>query len=278
MIYEYCPLSSLSDYSSQYTPDQLKQLVRLYSDRVNRITDKYFIGQSSSIFLKPYNDRLLKVTGAPIAAINSINAIYVDGTSGVLPTDKYRLEGPNLIRLMNWYRYTMDELEFNKIFDDFDLDAITVNAITGIVDNLKQFEVELAVDLNPYDVEAQLVDASGLDVRDVLIFGQYTFIITDIDYTANTVSFDDPGNIRPFKTGTKTTCYGAVPYQIEEVIKLFIKHHQKLQGFAGRIKSEHIGRSYQYDSTGLDHSITGIAEIDSILFLFINDEFDTIFL
>lgn len=266
MDYKYASIASLREYglnTIQYPDDLLKRLVRLYSDRVNRILGREFIAAPKTKRVNPFSS-LFKIPGSSIVKVDSITVNYTDGSSALLEPSYYEVKENNLIQLKN---LTIEGI-----------DALDIGLITGDMEYNKVVEVELATAISSYEVSAQLVDVSQLEPRDVLVFGNTTIIINSVDYDSKIIEFDDVGNIRPIPIGTKTTCYGQVPVQIEEAIKLFIKHHKKLQGFSGRITSERIGKSYSYETTGLEASITGIAEIDSILFLFINDDFDIVFL
>lgn len=263
MKYEYASITALRDYQKTFDTDTLKKLIRLYSDRVNRLTAKEYIASQKTVRVTLFN-QLIKLSGSPIMKINTVTALYPDGSTALLDTSNYILQENNLIQVKNLQEQGVEALE--------------INYIAGCMEGAKEFQVELISPIRAYEVQARLKDASGLEERDVLVFGNTVIIINLIDYASNTIYFDVTGNIPTIPQGAKTICYGQVPLQIEEAIKLFVKHHKKLQGFSGRITSERIGKSYSYDSTGLDNTITGIAEIDSILFLFINDDFDILFL
>jgi hypothetical protein len=264
MRYEYASITSLSEYKKLFSSDMLKSLSRLYSDRINRITRKVFIATPNTIRVNPYDSTLIPIPGPKIIKIESITAEYSNGGRLVLNPGDYSIQGNNLIRLNSIPRHGLDALE--------------IGYIMGEVESPKEVEVVLDSPIGPYEVSASLVDASQVEPRDVLVFGKTIIIVNSVDYESNIIDFDDVGNIQTIGQGTGTTCYGQVPIQIEEAVKLFVKHHKKLQGFSGRIKSERIGKSYSYDSVGLENTITGIAEIDSVLILFINDDFDILYL
>lgn len=263
MKYEYASLSSLSEYKKQFSPEVLRNLSKLYSDRINRIVGKQFIATPKILKVNPFS-KLFKVPGSPIIKVNSIYADFHDGSRTFLEPSRYEVKENNLIRLK--------DLAIEGV------EALEINCIMGLMEYPKDIQVELVTQIEAYESTATLNSTEGLEVRDVLTYGNTPIIITGIDYTNNIIDFDDVGNIPTMPIGATLSCYGQVPLQIEEAVKLFIKHHKKLQGFAGRITSERIGKSYSYDTTGLESSITGIAEIDSILFLFINDDFDILFL
>jgi hypothetical protein len=263
MRYAYATIQSLRDFgiSAIEYPDALaRRLIYLYSDRVNKIVEKVFIANEIT-YNGFFEGSMFKLHGAPIIELKDISFIGTDNFRQSLDTNSYKVNNNKWIRLANMSSDSLNNVE--------------INYIGGIVENPKRVEVELTSPINKDATSFTVRDASKLEPRDVLVFDNKVFIINDIDYSINAIIVDKVDNIPIIPAGTITVCYGQVPYLIEEAVKLFIKHHKALQK-RNVMKSEKIGK-YQYEMFESGSS-TGIAEIDSILSLFINDEFDISFL
>lgn len=266
MKFSYTTLSELRAFGisdAEYPDNIARRLIRLYSDRFNRLTSQFFAPVETK-FTSNGGHKLYKIPGPPILKVLQISLFDEEyGARTVISRDQYEVLDNTLIKFNTELRQGLANVEFN--------------VVQGNMEGLKEVEVELTSNIASGTTEFTVVDASNLEPRDVLTFGREMFIIKNIDYVANKVFVDDPGDIKTITSGSKTICYGQVPMQVEEAIKLFVKNHKTLQAQKSGIKSEKIG-NYSYVKDDTTSGITGISEIDSILFLFINDELDITFL
>lgn len=265
MKFAYTTLSELRSFGItelEYPDNVARKLIHLYSDRFNKLTDKVFAPIETIVKLNG-GKKLYKIPGSPILKVKRISISSPDGTRMHLNNKQYEVINNTLIK-------------FNTKLSE-GLANVELTLIQGYLEELKEVEVELTSTISSGTTEFTVVNASDLEPRDILTFGRNMFIIKEIDYNINKIFIDDPGNIPMINAGAKTICYGQVPLQVEEAIKLFVKNHRSLQAQKSGFKSEKIG-NYSYTRDDKSTGITGISEIDSILFLFINDEFDITFL
>lgn len=265
MKFSYTTLAEIRSFgiTQLQIPDaDVQKLIKLYSDRFNRLVGKVFAPLESKILLNG-GDALYKIPGSPVLKVKGVTSLLSDGTRMPISPNQFSILDYTLVKFEPKLREGLANVE--------------LLLVQGEMEGQKEVEVEITSAINSGLTTFTVIDSSNLEVRDVLTFGRIMFIINDIDYATNTVTIDDPLNIPLIPIGSKTTCYGQVPMLVEEAIKLFIKNHRSLQSQKSTFKSESIGN---YSYTKQDGAIvtTGVTEIDNIVNLFSDDEFNITYL
>ena len=263
MIYEYSTPSFLKEEGVTGLSDsKLRKLIRLYSSRINKIVGHSFIASPFEYDSLPLNGDLYRLPGPKIIEVISASYGYSDLSRTFIEPLNIGFEG-NLVNLNTRGLRKPVGVKFSYLAGDMiGRKRVKVKTLERITDSTTQFKVN---------------SVEGLVVRDVLQSQFNCFIITGINYDENIITIDAPYQIAPLPANEILSCYGQVPYEIEEALMLFIKHHDTLQSNAGRMKSERIG-DYSYEQFEGKNSLSGIAEIDSILSGFFKDDFNITFL
>jgi hypothetical protein len=255
MRFSYTTLSEVRAFgisSLELSDKEVLRLIKLYSDRFNRLTGRVFAPLETKMLLDGGNI-LYKLSGSPVLKVKGVTSLYSDGSRTPISPMQYSINDYTLLKLEPRLREGLANVE--------------VLLVQGEMEGMKEVEVSITSTITSGTTEFGVDSADQLEIRDVLVFGSVMFIINDIDYSNNMITIDDPGNIKPIPMGSKTTVYGQVPMLVEEAIKLFVKNHKSLQTQKSGFKSESIG-NYSYTKADGTTGYTGITEIDSIINLF----------
>lgn len=263
MIFEYTTPSSLKEEGvTEYSDDKLRKLIRMYSSRINKLIGHSFVPSPLEFSSLPSSGDLYRLPGPKVIEVLSASYGYSDLSRTPLDNLSIAIEG-NLINLDSRglrrpvgvnFRYLSAEMINEK--------RVKVRTLDKIQDGTTQFKVN---------------SAENLSVRDVLQTDKNCFIIKEIDYDQNIITIDEAYQIPRLPVNTELSCYGQVPYEIEEAVILFIKHHKTSQKSSGRMKSEKIG-DYSYEVFEGKNSISGNSEIDNLLSGFMKDNIGLFYL
>jgi hypothetical protein len=293
MKFAYTTLQSVRDFgisSTDVSDDLVRKLIPIYSDRVNTVCGQIFAPLQRNVNVNidgGSND--IHVPGSPIVKINSINFTDMQGNQTVIDPSNYALQDNNWVKffvkqvnditlavLKSWYydSYYTDYSLYGSLFLDgktFE-DYLILNCIIGNIENNKDIVVNLSSPITTGTTSFTITDASVLEPGDVFVFNNNMLIADSIDYATNTITIDQAPNMPTIPSGSTVEVYGRTPLLIEQVLNLFIKHHENLSASqGGTLRRERIG-SWFNETSGNTTGMTGINEIDNILYLFTKDD------
>lgn len=265
MIFQYASIKSIRDYgiTSAQMPDALAlQLIIKYSSMINKWTEQFFI-PLQSVERVNGGKEIYRIPNKKIIKLNSINLINYDLSRTPIDSLNYEAIG-NLIKLLIVTPEAVKNLEINGVF--------------GTIENEKDISIILTSSIVKDTTSFTVLDASGLEERDVLVYGNYCIIANSINYSTNTISIDKFAYNLTISSGTELRSYGAVPILIEKAIQLLLKHNRTLENqVGGKIKTEKTD-DYSYELFEIKGTTSGVTEVDSILNSFIEGNFDIVFL
>lgn len=262
MKFMYSTLNSIRKFGvspRSVTDDKAHTLIEFYSKMCNRMIEKYFIPVNDISRFHGKCNRLLRISGkSNLIRINSLTIINSDASRTLIDRSKYTYQG-------------------NTIMCNHSLPAgfnnIEINAVYGVIENHKEIEVKTLSDIKENTAFIELNNVQGLSRRDVLTFGSVVIIINDISYEDNIVFIDEYKDNKIITAGSTTTCYGAVPMEIERAINLLVQHSKALESqVGGRIKKEKTD-AYEYEMFSNQFYSTGVPEVDSIFQSFSDSDF-----
>lgn len=269
MRFAYSTIKSLRDFQvpiNKVSDKLANKLIPFYSDRITQILSKQFVPVKKVITFNR-SEKIFKIPGSPVIKVlglyyNMPNTYTSDLSRTLLDEKDYRVNGNTLTLYLNIPSRAYLELE----------------CIVGNLDNQKEVEVQLNTSITTGTEEFEVEDASELDERDVLVIENRCFIINEINYDTNMIFIDKQQSMRTIDEGEKVICYGQVPLSIEHAVNLFISNHKMLtKQFGGVIQREKT-EQYEYSLFNNSHGITGIPEIDKILFSYMENEIDLFYL
>jgi len=261
MIFQYASIQSIRDYGTASTliSDALaRQLIIKNSLLINKWAEQKFV-PINSIERISGGASCITFSGKNLIKVNSVNYVNSDFTRTLIETSNYEVIG-------NSIRFNFTTLEGIK--------NLEIDAIFGTIDNIKDITVELTSQIVKDSISFTVVDASLLEAKDVLLYGNYSIIVNSINYNTKTISIDKFPHLSTLISGTELKCYGMIPTLIERAIYLLVKNYRTLENrHPGKIKREETD-DYEYELFQQSSNSSGIAEVDSILNSFISGNLD----
>jgi hypothetical protein len=265
MIFQYASIKSIRDYgisSAQLSDAITLQLIQKYSPMINRWTEQFFIPLQSVERVNGGRE-IYRIPNKKIIKVNSISLINYDRSRTPIDSLNYEVIG-NLIKLDIYTPEAVKNLEIDGVF--------------GTIENEKDISITLTSSIIKDSTSFTVLDASELEERDVLVYGNYCIIVNSINYSTNTISIDKFAYNATIQSGTVLNSYGAVPILIEKAAQLLLKHNRTLENqVGGRIKTEKTD-DYSYELFENKGTSSGITEVDNILNSFIEGNFDIVYL